>query len=539
MRESHSTDPTGRAAISSRSFPEGNRLRRRAVAGGFVGLFVALVADARILRHEKFLEDPVEDLALGATTASGALPDVLETSSGLVSAPRTADVGRVPSSVYGGARTDAAAEAAFALDGSTDAPAAVSYHEPFRPATLPFKRLYAFDALSPELHLTVAQPKLERLPMTGRAEADEDLFFGDVTVDLAGGRAVRIPSVGPGSRVLAVESDPPLRLELYRDGAENWFLRGERETRVRLLFQLALRKRRFEPAALRVSMDALGRGYAPLPERMLGPASRVLAHLGLSRETSPAVALEKLVAYFRGFRESDVPSRATTPEALYEELTFARRGVCRHRAFAFFVTARALGLGVRVVQNEAHAWVEVFDGELHQRLDLGGAPVSIHDPALDPRVANYVGTPDPFVWPNAGDAAAARRSVEASESSGWPMARGGPAPDASGAAVEGPSARELTRLFERASEFRIELSTDGVEVRRGGTLSVRGRAFRRSTPCRLSRIDLVVRRATGEVVLGALPTNARGEFAGELSIPADFGVGVQRIEARLGAGCEP
>ena len=43
------------------------------------------------------------------------------------------------------------------------------------------------------------------------------------------------------------------------------------------------------------------------------------------------------------------------------DLALSQKGVCRHRAFAFLVTALGLGIPARMVINEAHAWVEVLD----------------------------------------------------------------------------------------------------------------------------------------------------------------------------------
>ena len=79
----------------------------------------------------------------------------------------------------------------------------------------------------------------------------------------------------------------------------------------------------------------------------------------------------KLVAYFRSFVDSD--EFPTDRDDVYLALALSKKGVCRHRAFAFLVTALGLGLPARMITNEAHAWVEVSDGSLWRRIDLGGA----------------------------------------------------------------------------------------------------------------------------------------------------------------------
>src|SRR5262249_60940504 len=70
---------------------------------------------------------------------------------------------------------------------------------------------------------------------------------------------------------------------------------------------------------------------------------------------------------------------------VYLDLALSRRGVCRHRAFAFMITANAAGIPTRYVTNEAHAWAEVWVPESGWvRVDLGGA-------ALELDVANASG----------------------------------------------------------------------------------------------------------------------------------------------------
>ena len=71
---------------------------------------------------------------------------------------------------------------------------------------------------------------------------------------------------------------------------------------------------------------------------------RVAMMRSLSRALKPRDALEALVAHFRSFTPStDLPS-AQGGTALYSELVLEKKGVCRHRAFGFMLTALGLGL---------------------------------------------------------------------------------------------------------------------------------------------------------------------------------------------------
>ena len=135
----------------------------------------------------------------------------------------------------------------------------------------------------------------------------------------------------------------------------------------------------------------------PLPDNVARDAAQVRAAIGVSRAMRPRDALAKLVQYFRGFVDSDeIP---TGQGSIYLDLALSRKGVCRHRAFAFLVTAQSLGIPARMVLNEAHAWVEVGDGALWRRIDLGGAGRMQPPPGGTTERAVYRPPPDAFAWP--------------------------------------------------------------------------------------------------------------------------------------------
>ena len=57
---------------------------------------------------------------------------------------------------------------------------------------------------------------------------------------------------------------------------------------------------------------------------------------------------------------------------IYLDLALQQKGVCRHRSFAFLVTALYLGIPTRMIANEAHAWVEVDDLRPLRKFIAGG-----------------------------------------------------------------------------------------------------------------------------------------------------------------------
>src|SRR5262249_61334452 len=111
---------------------------------------------------------------------------------------------------------------------------------------------------------------------------------------------------------------------------------------------------------------------------------------------SPPERARNMVASFRASSPSEDLPRATAD--VYLDLALSQKGVCRHRAFAFLVTALGFGIPARLVVNEAHAWVEVQGERQWQRIDLGGAAGAIEDRTSDARPA-YQPPSDAFEWP--------------------------------------------------------------------------------------------------------------------------------------------
>ena len=82
---------------------------------------------------------------------------------------------------------------------------------------------------------------------TPAPDASEEQFYADMVVDLAAGQKVRIPSVGPGARVLRARAGvgtQDVRFQLWKDGAENWFIEAESTTRARVVMEMSIAARR-------------------------------------------------------------------------------------------------------------------------------------------------------------------------------------------------------------------------------------------------------------------------------------------------------
>ncbi len=527
--------------------------------------------------HEPIPPDPREDVAL-SVALDGDLPAAINTPRGLVSAPDPARPFGTGDAPYSAAPKADAPSSTFRPDRNTARPDALPYDDPFSPSTAPFKRLSAFDAVDANYTLVVKDAHATPLAISASPPpgSSDEHFYGDMVVDLRAGRRVRIPSVGPGARVLRARAGvgtQDVKFTLYKDGAENWFIEGDATTRVRLVMELSIPRATFggdfgSPTRAEI------RSVPALPENVRAAAAQVAQKIGVSTKSSPREVVTKLVTYFRAFQDSEEPP--TSHGDIYLDLALAQKGVCRHRSFAFLVTALYLGIPARMVTNEAHAWVEVDDGHLWRRIDLGGAGRMLHDP-LSTNVS-YEPPPDPFAWPQGstrGDdlAERARRasgspspattgSATAAADPRSPNGAGSGAPGSTGVGDDPSGARatsEGTPGHPTASGLRtvaggaagpddrpsssLTMTLGGTDARRGAPMPVRGQVTADGEPCRHVAVEIVLKsRAHGDLPVGVLATDERGNYDGALVLPATVPLGDYEVlahtlgDARCGRG---
>jgi len=517
--------------------------------------------------HEHIPPDPQEDLAL-SISLDGDMPAAMSTPSGLVRAPDP----RKPVTRDDPTSSRDTQDTTFRPDRDTRRPDVLPYDDPFVPSTAPFKRLIAYDTVLADFSLAVADERL--VPMSTHAvpmaDGSDEQFYANMVLDLVPGRKVRIPSVGPGARIVHARAgieaqEVPLRIA--RDGAENWFADSDYAGRARLVMQLTVPRAVFGGEFADAPWEGLS-AVAPLPRNVTASAADVSKKLGVSRAMRPREAVAKLVTYFRSFADSEDPPRGGRD--IYTDLALSKKGVCRHRAFAFLVTARDLGIPTRMVVNEAHAWVEVHDTVLWRRIDLGGAGRTLggqvqstvaHDPP-----------PDPFAWPpnsTRGEDLADRTRRQGApgqaggNGSGSGSNNGGATPGSSaspagsgsaGAKPIGSSSALPTPQIEKPGAEKderpsstVQLASVDADARRGAPLHVAGNVIADGEPCAHVPVEIVLRDARkGHLVpIGSIATDAKGAYSGALVIPAgvplgDYDVFAQTAgDARCGKGGGP
>ena len=505
-------------------------------------LFASSAAGQSVVLHEYFEPDDEEDLLLRATTLDGTMPVAIETPSGVIRAPQTMGSPQTAAKVYGGASTPDSPDAAYRVDRNTARPRAVSYDDPFNPSVAPFKRLYAFDAVDERLELVVADKVLRPVAIGGEHQVGDDQFYGEMVVDLAREEAVRIPSVGPGARILSTQTSPAVKFQILRDSADNWFMRSGERKRVQLILLLAISRDVFGSQYLDVPYAELP-PVPPLPPAVQDAARRVANRIGVSSAMRPRQVLEALVAYFRGFAPSTELPVADDSVGLYEELALSQKGVCRHRAYAFVLTALYLGIPARMARNEAHAWVEVSDGRIWHRIDLGGAAGEL-DLRAQATGFQHVPPLDPHPWPPGAHRGEemAERARDALQRSGSALTPGATRPDLARPATRLPSVGSAPGR-RGLPAAQIEISALGDDVRRGDPLELSGRVTAKGRGCEGARVDVaLVASGRDPIPLGSLPTGRDGRFVGAVTIRLDMEVGDYELfattpgTARCGAG---
>lgn len=544
-------------------------MRRFVVLSCISGIAAVAYAQAPVL-HEY-----VPNLAAGEGSAlvssdDEAMPSAILSDGELLSAPeggpRAADeapLRALPGD--GGMREEAGRRSpSFRPDRITALESGVDYFEVFTPAIRPYKRMTALDfvTLAPDGTpvLTTRPGRRTRVTLEPPASnppdgRPRDRFWGSVVVDFSTGREVPFPSVSPESRMLSVRTEPETALHFERDGADNFYAVLDAPTdvgEVRVVFLTDAPRTYFgmeESGTLPTApAGALRDEVLPLPESVAADAALIARELDLSAEAPFDVVLGRLVEHFRAFVESSDPPNDTG--RIYLDLTRGGRGVCRHRAYAFVITALHLGIAARFVQNEAHAWVEVHLPESRGwlRVDLGGSAqgVRTHGPGDDappyrPDVSDPLPQPPAY---RAALEAAANASLardprgnpgSATSNEGWTPVGEEAGEDESGdGPVDVPAPEPTGGPTVARAPLSLGVDQDVLSVRRGLTLEVSGRAESMGAPVSGLRVEICMfdpERAR-ERLLGVAVTDENGVYRATVGVPTETPAGHYLLDVR-------
>ena len=455
-----------------------------------------------------------------------------------------------------GARRGSAATPTFSPDRVTSLDGQLQYSAVFTPSVAPFKRTTSLDAVVRLRNgvpvLGIARPDRTPIPIEGpTAEPPDarprDRFWGSLVLDFREGSDVPFPSVSPESRVLSLRTEPPTDLRLERDESGNFNAHSNQPAgQVRVVFLMDAPRAYFAAEAIpNVSSDLFADEIYPLDDALQSDGLRFAAELGLERGDPLPQVLSTLTRHFRSFVESELPPDDTGN--IYLDLARSGRGVCRHRSYAFLITAQALGIPTRFVHNEAHAWVEVKIVEVGwMRIDLGGAAGGLDTSNASDRPIYRAPYPDPLPRPPsygggysqlAGNVSGLRPDeAAAANSSANPLvddsleAPGATEPgqdtNAPNGGTQGPGTQANGAARNTSARpLRIILDQSEHEALRGRSVPISGRAIDpEGSGVGGLRIEISVRRRS-QRLLGVTVTNASGHFQTTVGVPPDLGVG--------------
>ncbi len=433
------------------------------------------------------------------------------------------------------ASTRAPRQTTLRPDRNTDRYAVPGYRPVFDPTVMPFKRSRVYDAVAPDGRLLVRDDKVRIVPLVsapqgpGWTKFEAEIPLGPQT----GRNLIPIPSVAPQMLISRVRTNPPLGpVRILKDGADNFFLQAQRRSFPAVtLHMVCWAPNQYFGGPLPDRLPRTAPSSLTLPPSIATKAARVVSALGLPPGADQLQSLEQLVGYFRSF----ILGRLTvTTGDTYLDIALSRRGLCRHRAYAFVITAIAMGIQARMVTNEVHAFAEVNLGtQGWRRIDLGGATPNPSG-SLVPR-RRHRPAPDPFPWP--GDSRSSSPHAVASRSAmpRIPGHRGAfRRKDATSGTAPGNTGSNVVVLDMSAQSAgvrvgQVDVHTTGM---RGSPLRVAGRitGLGGSPPGRKKiQVILAPPGSSKGYLLGWTRTDAQGRFLISKPIPKTLPVGTYQI----------
>jgi hypothetical protein len=279
-----------------------------------------------------------------------------------------------------------------------------------------------------------------------------------------------------------------------------------------------------------------------LPDEVRREAAITLGKLGVDADMDLGVAFNKLVGYFRAFQAGELRDHTGNT---YRDLCDSQVGVCRHRSFAFMITANALGIPTRLVENEAHAFVEVWFPERGwQRIDLGGSALHMDVEGASDKTLHRPRAEDPFTKPPEykqsytqleGDIHGLTQQQIADKRKGLDQSPpSGAVGDGSGGSSSGSAGPDYTDRISPDQTLpavtqdpkkptpSLVVTLADATAYRGGSLHVQGSVRATGKPLADHGVSVWIRpsgRRDESILLGTATTGANGIFDADLAIP--------------------
>ncbi len=503
--------------------------------------------------------------------SGGGMPAAVRSGDKIIPKPPLSDPDRAPKDepVLGAGGFGADRQTQMRPDNKTGPDSTLHYVSVFNPDVLPFKRMSSFDAVGDDYTLRVGRTALFEVPVGGVTDQTKrDYFRGSVLIQLTPGKDIPLPSVAPDMRILSYETRPKVQLKFEKDGADNFYVRTDESAAAgsyRLIFDCDADAGYFAPQL------PTGRRYTPLMVQTLTPpelkpmmpdairanAEKTLDKLNVKSDLELGVVFNKLVAYFRAFEAKTLPP---TSGDIYRDLCDAQAGVCRHRAFAFAITANAVGIPTRYVENEAHAFVEVWFPERGwQRIDLGGAALRMEVTGADDKTLHRPRAEDPFAKPDEykqnytqlqGDIAGLtkqqlddkKKPLDQAPPSGAVGQGSGVGNGSGNGSGASPTPQDTilpdvnlpaVAMDPKKQNPKLEITLANPSAYRGGVIRIEGRASVDGKALADHPVDVYISpsgaRGAQSKGLGRATTSADGSFRQDFTIPSTISLAVYEV----------
>jgi hypothetical protein len=535
-----------------------------AVVAGLAGLAIAQQARRPTLHEDLAVPTNAQPDPRTIGGAGGGMPAAIKAGDKIIPKPALTDPDKAPKNepVLGSGGFAADRQTQMKPDDNTGPDATLHYVSVFNPDVLPFKRMSSFDAAGDDYLLKVGRTALTEVPVGGVTDnTKRDYFRASVLVKLEPGKDVPLPSVAPDMRILSYETNPKISLKFEKDGADNFYVRTDESSAsgtYRLIFDCDADAGYFAPQLPtgRLYTAQLVATMTPpeirpiMPNHVRVAAMKTLDKLNIDQTMDLKHSFNAMVEYFRAFEAKQLPPSSGD---LYRDLCDSQAGVCRHRAFAFMITANALGIPTRYVENEAHAFVEVWFPERHwQRVDLGGAALRMEVTGADDKTLHRPRSDDPFSKPDEykqnytqlqGDIAGLtkqqiddkQRPLDQAPSSGQIGSGGGLG---SGAGTQQDTILpDITlppvAMDPKKKNPKLEITLASAAAFRGGVLRVEARAHVDGTPLIGHPIDVYLApsgsHGASSKALGRATTGQDGTFRQDFTVPSSINLATYEI----------
>jgi hypothetical protein len=266
------------------------------------------------------------------------------------------------------------------MDTLTESPEHQSfeYHAVFNPSIAPFKRVRVFDQVTAQGAMQIADPILKPVQVMTPKDgiASRKKFWASMTMNFqsSNNRPTPLPSVSPDMRILQARVQPATTLQFSKDGADNFYVQSNRVGEFRLTLLVDANKGYFSPQLSGSPSKSQINYLKSLVAGKLSGFGKQTKKVWQAMQVSPKHVIQdfdKIVEYYRSFEAGQL--EAPSGDA-YLDIALSQKGVCRHRSYAFTITALSAGLPTRMILNEAHAFTEVYlPRQGWVRVDLGGA----------------------------------------------------------------------------------------------------------------------------------------------------------------------